>query len=87
MVRTTVTAGCKENARHGGYGVSKPWNLVMYLLVVEFIFEGRKCRLHVPVPNLSVWKLKLLAFKAFTDISDPSFIFPAEVAGTFFEMI
>lgn len=55
--------------------------------LVEFVFEGRKCRLHVPVPNLSAWKLKILVFKAFTDISEPFFVLPTEVAGVCFEMI
>jgi hypothetical protein len=60
--------------------------MMLHHVTVEFIYEDRKCCLDVPASNLFAWRLKIVALKAFTDISDPVFIRPTELAGICLEM-
>jgi hypothetical protein len=87
MVRTSIRAYCNEEPRYGKYHFSDAPVLMLTHVVVEFIFEGRKCHFQVPAPDMQFYTSKRLLFKAFTDTSNPFYVRLIELAGGYLEMI
>ncbi|KAF4632651.1 hypothetical protein G7Y89_g5472 [Cudoniella acicularis] len=81
QVRASISAYYEEKGRYSKHGLSNAPILMLQNVTVDFIYKGRKCLFHIPVPGMPFYKSKILAFQVFADISDPFYICGVEVAG------